>query len=276
MMKFMRSLFGGGGSSNTRRVVGRSVPVDVKNVEYLAESTARLTTLYTLYKRYKGTPHEEKLKSAHDKTKAIHEYLVSRDRVHELELFHLQNTDHFISTFTVILDVHQQHNMTPLQIARVETAPEQVYKSTSVTEKIKKLEKSVNGVEMVRPINSQTAYFQKQEFNPEIARLTVPEISINTFAKIPYNRGNAAEGASAAEIGFTSTPLEKEAFLSFVATQLGIKNLSYAGNALVSIPNSNGSNPTGLVPIIHWEGFLYALNLNDFRLFPVKSFRKNF
>jgi hypothetical protein len=49
--------------------------------------------------------------------------------------------------------------------------------------------------------------------------------------------------------------------------------MSYVGNAIVNIPNNNGTYPTGYVPVIHWKGFLYVINLNDYRLFPVKMQR---
>lgn len=276
MMKFMRLFFGFGASSGTRKVVGKSIPVDVKNVTYITESAARLKTLYHLYKRYKGSPHEQKIKAVYDKTNKIHSYLVSKNSVYELELFHLQNTDHFINTFTVIMDVHQQHNDVPIKYARIEEKPE-IIMNSSGPQRVKKVERVVNGTEMIRPIsNGQPNFYQKEERSTDVPKLTIPEISINTFAKVRYRNHASGEGVVSDEVGFTSTPLEKEAFLHYISTQMGMSNISYVGNAMMTLPNNNGSTPTGLVPIIHWEGSLYAINLNDFRLFPVKAFRKNF
>ncbi len=79
-------------------------------------------------------------------------------------------------------------------------------------------------------------------------------ISINTFAKVLYYKEDATGNLVAKEIGYTSSSLEKEGFLQHVSACLGIRSISYMGNALVTIDNNNGSQPTGLVPIIHWEG----------------------
>ena len=118
MIKLMRSLFGIGGSSNKRTVLGKSISVDLKDVEYIKDSSNRLSTLHELYTRYRGTPHEQKIKIVYEKTKNIHNYLVTRNRLHELELFHIQNTEHFINTFTVIMDVHQEYNASPSSTIR--------------------------------------------------------------------------------------------------------------------------------------------------------------
>jgi hypothetical protein len=87
---------------------------------------------------------------------------------------------------------------------------------------------------------------------------------------VPYTQGDTLGAISAREIGFTSSETEKETFLTEVRARLGIKNIAYLGNALVNIPQSNGVSVNELVPVIRWQSCIYALNLNDFRLFPVK------
>lgn len=264
MIEFMRSLFGLGGS--TRTVVGHSVSIDTKDIVYIKDSKARLTALHHLYKKYRGTPHEPKIRLVYEKTKNIHSYLLTKRRLHELELFHLQNTDHFINTYSVIMDAYLQHH-------------DGTHGSTKSDPFFRKISQ-VNGrgvedrnpqSEMVKPDSGATAASSEKD-RIEVPSLTVPVILINTYANIPYEEVD--DDLPAAEIGLTSSEPEKEAFLQHISLRLGIDDISYVGNALVNIPNSNGTSPTGLVPVIHWKGFLYALNLNDYRLFPVKLFRK--
>ncbi|AHM58666.1 hypothetical protein D770_01960 [Flammeovirgaceae bacterium 311] len=283
MTNFFRSLFGLGGSSKRRVVVGNRVDLDVKDVEYVNESNIRLTTLYNLYKLYKGSLHENKIKLVWEKTKNIHDYLVGKNRLYELELFHLQNTEHFINTFTVIIDVHRQHQGNPLSIPVSHSQTEQKPASPAETllrafkaDNHRKLEKPGHQTEMVRPAVNGGMFGQAEKTATDVPRLSVPEININTFARLTYTSNSTSGGPADKEIGYTSTPQEKETFLLYIAARMGIRNITYVGNALVNIPNSNGTNPTGMVPIIHWDGFLYAINLNDFRLFPVKVFRKTF
>lgn len=275
MMQFFRSLFGFGGSSGTRTVVGHHVPpVDIKDVGYLTASKARLDTLFHLYNRYKNTPHYPKIKSVHQKTKIIHEYLVARNRLHELELFHIQNTEHFINTFTVIMDAYEsQHGIHPDPAKKGSKG--RTILSSMRQESRRKAAYVEKPTEMIKPVGRQEISALRKEAGSEVPELSVPDVLINTYARIPYVEEGNVEGLPAGEIGFTSTEEEKEAFLQYVSARLGIKDLSYLGNALVHIPNSDGTYPTGLVPIIHWEGFLYALNLNDFRVFPVRIYRKS-
>lgn len=274
MMQFFRSLFGLGGSSGARTVVGHSVPVDVKNVGYLAASKARLDTLHHLYSRYKDTPHVFKIKAVHDKTKKIHDYLVSRNSLHELELFHIQNTEHFINTFSVIMDAYEsQHGISSTSAKKGSKVGTRLNKTKTENGRMPGHADKLR--DLIRPVSGQKAFVSKEDARSEVPELSVPDVSINTYSRIPYVAEGAEDGVSAGEIGFTSSEQEKEAFLQYVSDRLGIESLSYLGNALVNIPNSNGSRPTGLVPVIHWQGFLYALNLNDFRIFPVRIYRKS-
>lgn len=265
MIKFVRSIFGLSESADNRTVIGTAPDLDLKSVSYIKDSNARLTELSHLQTRYKGTPHELKIKAVYDKTKTIHTYLVSKKRVHELELFHLQNTEHFINTFSVIMDVHQKQQEDNWSQAnrkvRVSGLPE---KSQPI--KNKQNQEAYNKIEMVMPVDFIGA---------GIPQLGVPEIYIDTSAKILYYKEDGSGNLISREIGYTAPEMEKESFLQYVSACLGIGGISYMGNALVTIQNNNGLQPTGLVPIIRWEGFLYALNLNDYRLFPVKINRKS-
>lgn len=257
----MRSLFGL--ERSTRTVVGHSASIDLKDVTYIKESKERLTALHHLFKRYRGTPHETKMRLAYEKTKNIHNYLLSKRRLHELELFHLQNTDHFLTTYSVILNAYEQQHHSPQAGSASFSGKFAALNSRPVVAAGPK-------TEMVKPVSSEGGATDKDRL--EVPKLQVPVIMINSYANIPYEE--ADDELPPAEIGLTSSEPEKEAFLQHVSVRLGIDEISYVGNALVNIPNSNGDTPTGLVPVIHWKGYLYALNLNDYRLFPVKLYRK--
>lgn len=272
-MKFLRSLFGLNGSSNKRTVLGKSDRVDISQVAYIKESIENLHALHELYKRYKGSPHEGRIKRVWEKTKEIHAYLVARNRLHELALFHIQHTEHFISAFTAIINLHQQRHEGTFIAPPSKPAPTNLFEKFS-QEKQKRKTGTAAGPEMVIPLSRLKSALHVEDLKAEAPMLTLPEITLNTYTKIPYRMPEPGE--LTAEIGYTSTPQEKETFLLYVSAQLGISDITYVGNALVTIPNSNGGNPTGIVPVIFWEGFLYAINLNDFRLFPVKTYRKSF
>ncbi|MDQ3292109.1 MAG: hypothetical protein M3Q05_12555 [Bacteroidota bacterium] len=272
MIQFMRSLFSRSEASDNRMVIGTQPDMDVKEVTYIRDSKARLKELQHLCNRYKGTPHELKIKAVYEKTQTIHDFLENKKRGYELEIFHLQNTDHFINTFSVILDVYQQRVNNGSALYRNG-------RTHSVTEKSKAFKNNLNleeyrKIEMVKAVHQPQPSLLQAPLIPKIPQLAVPNVSIDTNAKLLYYKEDATGNLVAKEIGYTSPELEKEGFLQFIATCLGLKNIAYMGNALLSIPNNNGTQPTGLVPILHWEGFLYALNLNDFRLFPVKIGRK--
>ena len=264
----MRSFFGLDEPSEEETQEQDAQPFNPKEGEYIKASETRLTALFHLYTRYKGSPHADKMKAVFEKTESIHQYLVSRNRLHELELFHIQKTEHFLNAFSAILNYHQNSQGNGRQ-QRGGTQSESLFRKF-----LRKQERGQDGEEMVKATDSQGRSIHAPENEADVPKLAVPEITINTFARIAYVNENSLSGYKKGEIGYTSTEEEKEAFQSYVGLRLGIDAISYMGNALVNIPNSNGQNPTGFVPVIYWEGFLYALNLNDFRLFPVKMYRK--
>jgi hypothetical protein len=276
MIDSLRSFFGLQPTAN-RTVLGSVPNVDLKDVAYIKSSNKRLQALEALCARYKDTPHISKIVAVYEKTKSVHAYLVSKKRLHELKLFHLQHTDHFINTFGLIIEVHQRN----AEITRAYEHGEPLSKSfsKSVLEQFRPEKATANGLPLNPPEpgkapSSQGAFVYTEEAVTEVPRLSVPTVSINTYGKIIYLKEDNADGLVANEISYTSSPAEKEAFLLNVATRLGIRNISYVGNAMVNIPNHNGFNPTALVPIIHWQHAMYALNLHDYRLFPVRMQRK--
>ncbi len=125
MIKFVRSLFGIKEPSSKRVVAGASTSFDLQEVAYIKDSNHRLSALLNLYKSYKQTLHGEKIKKVYEQTKKIQDYLISKRRVHELELFHIQNTDNFLNTFALIVDVHQRHKESAANTV-VEKEPEPV------------------------------------------------------------------------------------------------------------------------------------------------------
>lgn len=281
MIKSVWTFLGFGGPSSERKVAENSAPVDQKEVAYIRDSNARLNALNHLVGRYRGTPHEPTLKAVFEKTKNIHVYLVGKKRPHELELFHVQHTDHFINTFTVIMNVYQSHQVSPPPPPP--SPPGSLKEKADVllkkfgAERGRRNAEAAKLPEMVRPLSGQGQMVDTLEPGTEVPRLAVPAVSINTFSKIIFLREHTTEGLVAHEVGFTSTNEEKGAFLLHVSARLGINvvGMAYYGNAIVTIPNSSGSTPTGYVPIIHWKSCTYALNLNDYRLFPVRIYRKS-
>lgn len=286
MIQAVRSFFGLGRSSTKRTVLGNRVPVDRKEAECIQGSNERLAHLHHLVSRYKGTPYAHKLKAVYEKTKNIHTYLVAKKRTHELELFHIQHTDHFINTFTVILDAVErqkgssstERTVTENTITESMISPPKAESKAEIllqqfeSEKIRRRNQATLIPEMVKRTHSPGSLADTEELKTEVPSLSAPAIAINTYSRIVYLKEDATHGLIANEIGFTSTKQEKEAFLLNVSARLGIDKLgmSYFGNAMVKIANSNGSTPTGYVPILHWKGYTYALNLNDYRLFPVR------
>ncbi|MFC6998886.1 hypothetical protein [Rufibacter roseus] len=265
MKQFLRSLFGLKEVTIKRTGAGTGPAVGELEVAYIKSSNKRLAVLQTLSEKYQNTAHASKMQAVYEKTKNIHSYLVGRRLAHELELFHLQNTDHFIKTFTVILEVHQkhQHLASPPPLPELEAKP-----------RVKRVEKSLQLPEMIKPISTQGQSAHPLGARTPVPRLQVPDISLNTFERISYLHENAVGKLVVHQVGFTSSPEEKNTFLAHITSRLGLEEISYVGNAHVTIPNQNGVTPTGIVPIIHWEGFLYAINLNDYRLFPVRIYRK--
>ncbi|MFT2007897.1 hypothetical protein ACMA1I_04415 [Pontibacter sp. 13R65] len=266
----LRFLFGFKGESGNRMVVGQPVQVDVKEVQYILSSTNRLTVLLNLQNRYKGTAHEAKFRAVHEKSKRIHNYLVSKKRLHELELFHLQHTDHFINTFTVIMDVHQRHDTNSPVAPEPEPEPEKSEvreELRQVKEKPPKPAKYVS--EMARKVREKSSGITSA--SDDLPVVVVPVVELDMYSSIVYARENSDIGLITKKIGLSSTEEEKEAFLNHLASRIGIgkDSLSYAGNAVLSVPARHGTVDTGTMPVINWVGFSYALSLTDYRLFPV-------
>jgi len=269
-MNFLRSLFGLDDSPENRTVLGNNVRVDEKEGAYIRNSNKRLTILFNLYNRYQETPHATKIQTVYEKTKNIHTYLIARKRAHALELFHVQHTDHFINTFTVIVDVYQSHQQTPVVPAYPPVRPPVLDE---------RLKTPINGrgqqvdnrrsQPVVKPVSVPRPLPYTENATNKIARLALTEIWLNSSARIIYDKVNTPNGILAKEISFTSTKQEQDNFLLFVSGRLGIRDISYVGNAMVHIL-SNGANGTGIVPILYWQGFTYALNLKDNCLFPVR------
>lgn len=256
MIKFLRTFLKIGGSTTNRTVIGTSISFDLKEVAHIKASNNRLSALNLLYKKYKGTAHEEKFRSVWEKTKKIHAYLISQKRLHELEIFHLQHTDHFLNTFQLIIDVHLRHkDETPVLISSAEGI------SSNADTSGKKIKGASESAQQLRTYDSEQTAFVK---------LTLPEVIINTNAKVSYQRENKLGKSVAGEISFTSSTIEKESFQSYLSGKLGIRSIFYVGNASIIFPESKSAHSPTMAPIIYWGNHAYALSLSDFRLFPVK------
>lgn len=277
MIKLLRSLFGLNGVTGNRSVVGSPDSIDANDLPYITDSKRRLAALQELHSRYKSSPHAQKLLAVYEKTRRIHRYLVNRKKGHELELFHLQHTDHFLNTFTAIINAHQQH----YEEEEVKAAPPKPIRKADMVGKtlvigpFRRDSREVKAANKLNRATSQQAFADITEANIDVPRLTLPQISINTYAKIVYLKEDVAGGLSTNEIGFTSTPEEKANFISYIAVRLGIADIAYIGNAMVYVPNHNSSHPAEVVPVVHWNGAPYALSLEDDLLFPVRTYRKN-
>ncbi|TXK52151.1 hypothetical protein FVR03_01645 [Pontibacter qinzhouensis] len=275
MIDMLRSLFGMRGESGSRMVVGQPVQVDVKAAQYIRDSNTRLTMLLNLQNRYKGTPQEPKFRAIHEKTKRIHNYLVSKKRLHELELFHLQHTDHFISTYSIIIDVHQRHE-TGAPLAHEQQPPEPIAKRPQ-PETVK--QKQAGPVKYVADLAKKAREKSAGAVaaSEELPLVVLPLISLDKYASIVYARESSATGPVTKTIGYHVSEQEKADFLQHVASRLGIgkEGLSYAGNAMLSVPARDGISSSGNFPVIGWVGFYYALNLTDYRLFPVTLARES-
>ncbi len=304
MINFFRTLFGYGTPSGNRMVVGAPAAVHAKDAVYVRNSIARLNKLQDLCHKYKTTPHAEKLNTVFEKTRRIHAYLLEKKRPHELELFHLQHTDHFINTFSVIIDVHRRHTAPAREAAPVQQkvpvppvppppAPTQQRPpvkqvnsrggiDVKVDDVLRKIEtETLRGIqtahkvtEMVRRVAGQAPSMSPtQTMQQSRPALTVPVINIDTFTRIHYPKEKGSTGPVAGEVGYTSTDDEKEDFLSHVASRLGIDQslLTYVGNTVLAIPGG----PVAYMPVICWKDCTYALTMHDYRLFPVKLYRQN-
>lgn len=283
MIRFFRLLFGLNGVTGNRTVAGKPDSIAIKDLPYIQDSKKRLTALHELYTRYQGTPHAQKILAVYDKTKRIHTYLADRSRVHELELFHLQHTDHFLSTFTAIIDTHRPKTIPTQDVASPSSKPQQSQKPTGRPEVIGKTfvlgpfrreTKEVKAVKLQNKEKSRRIFVETVEDSAEVAKLHIPDVAIDTFSKIVYLKEDRGEGLSTNEIGYTSSVEEKEAFVDFVTSNYGLSSIGivYVGNALVYLPENEMA--AEMVPIIHWNGAHYAVCLEEHKLFPVSTFRK--
>ena len=257
MIQWMRSVLGLDSRQGNRSVLGHRVNADLRVAKHVQNSDNRLKLLQTLCNQYQGTPHEQKIKVVYEKTKNIHNYLVDQQKATELELFHLQNTDHFINTFALIKAAHAKAAKNP-----DDHPPE--------NQTLNQPEFGNIGRKFNTPVGKA-----KLVPDPE-PDLIIPAIAINTFTQINYVRLGPEGDISTHQIGLTSSYQDKEYFLATVATRIGLykPDITYVGNAQVMIPEDNNNTPS-YVPVINWRGSMYAINLNDFRLYPVRINRGN-
>ncbi|WP_192821024.1 hypothetical protein [Rufibacter sp. LB8] len=262
MLNFLRSLFGMEEREGQRTVAGGPTEFGLREVTIIKDSNKRLSQLQQLSQRFQGSKHEHGLQAVYEKTRNIHAYLVSTKKVHELELFHVRQTDHFISAFQAIVQVQEQPASAVKSNAGAATKPARP-----------RVPLLAPTHDMVKPISTQGHQQTPAGVRITVPRLYIPDIAIHTFESVTYYPETKDGQLVPHTISLSSTPREKETFLKHVMGRLGLENVTYVGNTHVTIPNQNGVIPTGMVPVIHWEGYWYALNLNDYRLFPVKISR---
>jgi hypothetical protein len=255
MMKFVRSLLGMPATSG-RKVVGTSISFDAKELDFIKESNRRLTDLFNLHKRYRGSGHEQKIKAVYDKTKQIHTYLIAKKQIHSLELFHLQNTDHFLNAFTAIIEAFQQEHgtLTPPSEAAVpgSLAPEAGSKRVLAPQA-----STYKAAPDTQRVHSP---------DPDVPLLRLPMVQLSYNSMAVYSDIPTTNGRITRQIGLTSTRQEKESFLKYIASRLSLSQMQYMGNAYFV---STSSSAKTAFPIIKWNGYTYAIDLTDFRLFPV-------
>lgn len=269
MINFFRALFSRAGRGNIRTVIGAPVSLDAKQAALVRESNTQLAALFNLCKKYMATPYAARMRSVYEKTHTIHNYLAAKNRIQELALFHLQHTEHFINTFTAIWQVHQKEPGGKFSPPPANGSLPPVANGRLVKEIQPPVPQPAHGGAYQQPSGERTKWLAAVQ--SQVPRLTVPQIRIDTGARMLYKTMEIAgtEGETR-EIGLTSAEEEKDKFLAYVAARFGLGQISYKGNALVNIPDSKASKPTGLVAIIFWQGSSYALNLTDGRLFPVR------
>jgi hypothetical protein len=307
MIRFFRSFFGLEQES-TRTVMDHPGAADARAMQYIRASNARLNALHKLYDRYKHTPHAEKILAVFEKTKLIHNYLVTRKRIQELELFHVQNTEHFINTFTTVINVHERHikdsyiperekpqpvpqvqkprpQGQPKAAPRPQPEPGQPFES-KVEQVLKRIEsETIKGIytaqkvtEMVKRVANQAPIGAPDVMQASVPTLSVPVIAIDTYSRVFYSPELEGGATMSREISFTCSDADKDVFLQHIASKLGMakSELNYIGNAMLAIPDTKGPSPARHVPIVHWRGYPYAVSLMDYRLFPVRMHRKSF
>jgi hypothetical protein len=262
MIRFFRSFFGLEQES-TRTVMAHPGAADARAVQYIRASNARLNALHQLYDRYKGTLHADKILAVFEKTKLIHNYLVTRKRVHELEMFHVQNTEHFINTFTTVINVHERHikdsyvpdrergRAQPLSTPantqpRPKAAPQPGTFSqprpipqqepglpfeTKVEQVLKRIEsETIKGIytaqkvtEMVKRVANQAPMGQPDVMQSSVPTLSVPVIAIDTYSRVFYATELEGGATMSREISFTSSDTDKDVFLQHIASKLALE-----------------------------------------------------
>lgn len=265
MSGFWRSLFGSKKAGNNRKVIGLPKTIPVNELPYIQDSAKRLQALQQLCVQFKNTPHALQIEQVYHKTKRIHAYLSDRGRGHELELFHLQHTDHFLNTFNVILNVHQQHH--EVQQPVLPKPPKSIFDPFKRDQQKESSHRSLN-----RNVSRQVFEDTRQSAS-SIPKLAIPQIALNTYSKIVYLKEETADVKRTCEVGYTSDQDEKNAFIRYVSDRLGIHTVSYIGNTMVYFPGQ-GHNTAELVPVIHWNHCLYVVCLEEVRLYPVSTLRK--
>ncbi|WP_125047749.1 hypothetical protein [Pontibacter arcticus] len=267
MMGFLRGIFAAKREAGTRTVAGAPVTLNVQDAVYSQNSLQRLAALKELYFKYKTTPHANKINAVYEKTQHLHTYLLSRAKAHELELFHLQHTDNFLNTFSVIIDMHRQHGKHRVARPALNRPPEPDPFRKGTKEAKEALQQNM---EMSRTVLADAIAAKL-----EVPRLGVMQVSINTYCKLIYLQESMAGSVISHEIGYTSSPEEKEEFATYVSVRLGLEEVAYVGNALVSFPDSNGHQLPELAPVIQVKGCSYIFSIEKFHLFPVRTYAKN-
>lgn len=264
MSGFWRSVFGMKNVADQRRVAEDAARVPLKDLPYVQESKQRLEALQHLCYRYHSTPYADQIKAVLEKTKRIHTYLLEKQKSNELEVFHLQYTDHFISTYAAIIQAHVGEQHKSRKATRAGAAVRKVASLLFRSDR-----KEVKAARQKNQEVSERALQDLTSARSTVPRLTLPQIAINTYTKITYLLADDPDNIKTREIGFTSSPEHKEFFLNYLTEHLGIHDLSYVGNALLYLPSGNQANMPEMTPIIHWNDTLYAVCLTHFRLYPV-------
>ncbi|MHA6247943.1 hypothetical protein ACXYMU_08420 [Pontibacter sp. CAU 1760] len=253
-----------GDAAGQRRVAEDAARVPQKDLPYVQESRQRLEALQHLCHRYHGTPYADQIKAVLEKTKRIHTYLLEKQKPSELEVFHLQYTDHFISTYTAIVQAHAGEQHKSRMAIRAGVAVRKVASLLFRSDR-----KEVKAARQKNQEVSEQALQDLKRARSTVPRLLLPQIAINTYTKITYLLADDPDNIKTREIGFTSAPEEKEFFLNYLTEHLGIHDLSYVGNALLYLPSVNQASLPEMTPVIHWSDTLYAVCLTHFRLYPV-------
>jgi hypothetical protein len=268
MIQYFRSLLGIRSASSNRTVVGASISFDARELEYIKESNRRLTDLFNLSKQYRGTEQEARFRVVYEKTKKIHSYLISQKRVHELELFHIQNTEHFLNTFSTIINAYEADHKKDHAIELPHgNAPKVSLDTDSPVSQLKTV--PVPPRETSHKILQQDSVAENTTVVTK-DKLLMPVVSMSPTANVVYVQIPTTREHITKEVSFISNRSDKEAFLKFIHVKLGIKDISYLGNAMLMKASATPGAAKVAVPLIRWKGYTYAIDLDDYRLYPVE------